>query len=702
MDIGENEVNSTKRQSQKQVATVIEKRVNLCVGGGITRNGENRISSRMEEELDQERIMEHIKEVQRANRHRLDVEKEMLVQESINEGLMSTLLNIRDMHQKSGNKSTVALIDSVLLLCDANVVLRNDMWEKLSRLSQVQMEQKNLNEHEKQHIFFEANLDLNESAVYKKSKQRAYAPQRPYQAATISAETNSCNRSDSSTSGGVSGTGTMLMNRSTSMINLSTPDTLRSAGVPSPSEADRKLGAVWEEQELPSSEAVYRGSIEALGAQLPFDHVSAGDGKRCLDKLMVTLRKNTPLLGNQVAAIAIDGYDKYASLRNAGRYAVSYDGDVDFVYAIVIVVVITTTNRTHLKVSMLEVRINPSAPLEFQLWNRTPGGGDGAADASNTTVEEGPAPNFRITFTDVDGGVAKERKGGENDEASALPADLTQCAYLGSQQLFVSQLHKLALSPLYLSLDLMRPQGGDGGGLGGSAAMLFEPIPTELPPGWEHGVSRDGTPFLLQRDRGDTAWKLGDTIFGLKRAALSPGAKGRQLGKNSQQNQPSASPADKESTSSSSSSPPAAPLPSSSSTSPSPAKSSKLAPFDRSKPLSWVGLTARSPLPSGGIIIRTEQGGTLLAYVKNRIALSMNGEHRYAMARDGLGSWSVLGAHGRRIKIMEAKAPSPTKISSPHEGEKGKEKTVYTGTKTIALLSENGEDTPKADAKVPL
>jgi len=312
---------------------------------------------------DNDKVQELLDHVEASNNERQAAEQDMLLQESVNESLTASLQLLRDRHQEQGHRKTVALIDAVLMLCEANVRLRFDMWEKLSHLCQVQMEQKSLNEHEKQHIFCEANLDVSESAIYNKAKHRAFAPQRPY---CLSARSQVPRDSRTSLTSATSSTlptasGPMtpsMLTVSSSLHNLTGQQHSEVGGLGNkPSKSPTSQGvtpvsmhakgvSTWEDLEVPSNVTVVKSSLSTIQANLPSEHVPAtekttsspksgrrsrsGDHKfiSCLDKVMVTLSRNSSLLSTQSDQIIFTispiangpfAYEQYRVIINQGK-----------------------------------------------------------------------------------------------------------------------------------------------------------------------------------------------------------------------------------------------------------------------------------------------------------------------------------------------------------------------------------------------
>jgi len=254
----------------------------------------------MEDAKETERIRKLIREVQDANQRRLNAESEMLEQDEANEGLVAALVNIRDKHQGAGNAKTVALIDAVLLLCEANARLRYDMWEKLSNLSQVQMDRMNLTMHEKQHIYLEANLDVNESKIFNQVKRRAFAPQRPYIVKSTSNEAIGVRRGGESFGSQASVWSKISEKRNGGRDSATFSSLMESTNLSFHSMTEsfsRRTSDTKALRPLPTHLSVVRHGLETIKKQLPVEAMNS-EGRRSVKNMLTLIQKNTTLLAS--------------------------------------------------------------------------------------------------------------------------------------------------------------------------------------------------------------------------------------------------------------------------------------------------------------------------------------------------------------------------------------------------------------------
>lgn len=285
--------------------------------------------------IEREELGQLIQRVKVMNTERCRMENELLVQERINAKMIEALRRVRNRHQAEGNVSTVAVIDGVLLLCEANVQLRSDAMEKLARLCQVQMDLHSLTEHEKQHIYFEGRLNVDESDIFTYLRQRSTAPQQAYRVAP-------------------------------------------QPPVSSPAIVDAKeRGAAQKASSSSESELMptVRANVTKLYSQLPFK-IASSKAQQALREMAATLQSNARLLSTRTDQmqfrVGLEG------LLGNSEVTVGAERDVilrafQFSSELASAPMIWGANPGGRSLragtlSILEYRVNLDAPIELQVW----------------------------------------------------------------------------------------------------------------------------------------------------------------------------------------------------------------------------------------------------------------------------------------------------------------------------------------------
>jgi len=585
-----------------------------------------------------ERLIEGIKN---ANKERLKAEEEILYQDNINEGIITSLLHLRDKHQESGNAKTTALIDAVLMICDSNAQLRYSMWNKLSHLCSVQMDQMSLRENEKQHIYFEAKLDVVESKVYNKAKKRAFAPQRPYvspasedsrkrgsqssvsPSTVVNSSIASIPHSQIATPTGdlKSSVATIFKPITPSSLSSTTsfpPPILSFASSPKTPYSPPFLSPPFQTPgsrgypKAPPSTIVLKQSIETMKRQLPFDKFEDA-GKRTLQRICATINKNNAILAEKTDQLIFTINLEDTQLL---RKLTETESEVDLmdVYNVrvmqgKVLLHVQQFRQTSVTISILESRVNPRYPLEFQFWKPT-------AKNSSCTINnlgslaivvspgdvESPKEEIKNPSTSC---FSAQHAPTEDDVGAEEPRE-GLWEYLGSAQAFVSQLHVLAFTPDHLRLELYNMDDGN------DTRRVLRDVMASSPQhkGWVAKLSRDGNPFHLRLATGETVWRVSDI------KASTEVINSEAWGDATKQQYSQLS------------------------------MGTKLAQEERST------LGKRD----SGVLCRTIESEYLKVYTHRMLAFSTNGERRYAVIRDPPGQWWVLNAHGVPIRIVNAKA----------------------------------------------